>query len=308
MKHTLDGMMTSKQNTDHVFMIEPTTFYAHPETMETNFYQSEDATSAEEILAEAVREFRQYRDALVKAGVAVTTMIGSDDCPDHIYCDWLTTFPGRQMILSPMATNIRRMERKEWMVDVFKRSYDMLHDYRDKEKEGLYLEANASMVLDRVNKIAFAALSKRTVKEMAQQWADDMGYELVLFRTELPGQDLPVYHTDLVIWIGTELAACCYECIVEEDREAVKHALEKTGRQVVSLSMAEHYGYAGNSLQLFSMTGRKLLTMSSRAFASLSDENRKILTEHYDEIVHTPITTIERYGGGSARCMLAELF
>lgn len=299
--------MRDEQNTDHVFMIEPATFYANPETMVTNFYQQDDGTNTTEILAEAVREFRQYRDALVKAGVAVTTMIGSPDCPDHIYCDWLTTFPCRHMIVSPMATQSRRLERKEWMIDVFRRSYDMLHDYRDEEKKGLFLEANASLVLDRVHKIAFAALSARTTKDMAQKWCADMGYELVTFRT-LKGKDLPVYHTDLVIWIGSEMAACCYECIWEEDREAVKAALEKTGRHVASLSMEEHYGYAGNALQLYTMQGKKILTMSSRAYASLSHENRLLFTDHFDEIVHTSLSFIERYGGGSARCMLAELF
>ena len=125
----------SKQSTNHVFMIEPKVFFASPETMETNFYQSEDATSRDEILKLAIHEFRQYRDALVGAGVSVTTMIGADDCPDHIFCDWLTTFPDRTMILSPMATNSRRLERKEWMIDVFRQSYDLIHDYRDKEKE-----------------------------------------------------------------------------------------------------------------------------------------------------------------------------
>lgn len=295
------------QSTDHILLIEPAAFYANPQTMPTNQYQHEDATRPDEILSEALREFNQFRDALVKAGVAVTTLRGSEDCPDHIFCNWVSFHPNRRMVLYPMLAENRRAERLPSMLKVLARSYDLHVDLREFENEGKFLEATGSLALDRMHKVAYAAQSARTNMDLAEKWCEAMGYTLVSFGTQNHAGE-PVYHTDLTTWIGTDIAACCFDCIVEEDRERVRASLQATGRKIVSLSMDELAGFAGNSLQLHTMNGRTILAMSSRAYASLSAENRAILEDHFDEIVHTSLTTVERYGGGSARCMITELF
>lgn len=300
-------MAQELQTTDHVLMIEPGCFFANPQTMPTNQYQMEDAIDHARIFDNAMHEFRHFRDALVGAGVTVTTLKGHEDCPDHIFCNWVSTHPDRRMVLYPMLAENRRAERRPEMLEMLGRSYDLTLDIRSHELEGRFLEATGSMALDRAHKVAYAAQSARTSVPLAQEWCDAMGYTLVTFRTRNHA-GAPVYHTDLVMWIGSGIAACCFDCIWEEDRDAVRASLDATGRKMIELSMDELAGFSGNSLELRTNEGRKILAMSSRAFAALSDTNRETLTAHFDDIVHTSLTTIERYGGGSARCMLTELF
>lgn len=295
------------QTTDHVLLIEPGCFFANPQTMPTNQYQHEDAVDHERIFQNALHEFRTFRDALVEAGVNVTTLKGHKDLPDHIFCNWVSTHPGRRMVLYPMMAQNRRAERLPGMLAMLARSYDLTLDLREMENQGQFMEATASAVLDRANKICYAALSGRTTRELVERWAEAMEYKPVIFNTR-HSSGIPVYHTDLVVWIGSDTAACCFECIEEDMRDQVRDQLEASGRLVLSLSMAELDGFCGNSLEIRGAEGQKYLAMSSRAFAALSDSNRKALCSRYDDIIHTSLTTIERYGGGSARCMLTELF
>lgn len=299
--------MSEPQTTDHVLMIEPGCFFANPQTMPTNQYQQDDTIDHARIFDNALLEFRHFRDALVRAGVTVTTLKGHIDCPDHIFCNWVSTHPDRRMVLYPMLAENRRAERRPEMLELLGRSYDLVLDFRQAELDGKYLEATGSMALDRAFKTVYAAQSARTSVQLAQAWCDAMNYKLVTFRTRNHA-GAPVYHTDLTTWIGTDIAACCFDCIWEEDREMVQASLTATGRKIVDLSMDELAGFSGNSLELRTNEGKRILAMSTRAFTALSEENRALLTGHYHDIVHAPLSTIERYGGGSARCMLTELF
>lgn len=299
--------MSEPQTTDHVLLIEPGCFFANPQTMATNQYQHDDAIDHERIFHNALHEFRTFRDALVEAGVNVTTLKGSKDLPDHIFCNWVSMHPHRRMVLYPMLAANRQAERRPGMLAMLGRSYDLHLDLREAEKDGRFLEATGSLALDRANKIAYAGKSARTDEGLVKEWCEAMEYKPVYFQTRNHAGE-PVYHTDLVMWIGTDTAACCFECIWEEDRARVRDQLAASGRFIVDLSMNELAGFCGNSLEIRGVEGQKYLAMSSRAFAALSEQNRKILVERYDDIIHTSLTTIERYGGGSARCMLTELF
>lgn len=299
--------MNEPQTSDHVLVIEPGCFFANPQTMPTNQYQHDDAIDHERIFQNALHEFRTFRDALVEAGINVTTLKGHKDLPDHIFCNWVSMHPGRRMVLYPMLAPNRRAERLPGMLDMLGRSYDLVLDLRDAEKDGKYLEATGSMALDRAHKVVYAGKSARTNEDLVNQWCDAMGYKAVHLQTRNHAGE-PVYHTDLVMWIGSDTAGCCFDCIVPEDRERVRESLQASGRHIVELSMDELAGFCGNSLEVRGAEGQKYLVMSSRAFASLSEKNRKTLLSRYDDIIHTALTTIERYGGGSARCMLTELF
>jgi len=296
----------SKQSTNHIFLIEPVEFYANPETMETNVYQVDEHESHDKTLEKARKEFHGFKDALEKGGVRVTSMKGIRGCPDMLFPNWISTHEGGGMVLYPMLSPNRRRERVPEIIEAMQKKYKVLHDLRDWEGKGMVVEATGSLCLDRVNKVVYAALSKRTEKEAVLKWAGLMGYEPVLFETR-SHTGKPVYHTDLVMFIGTEMAAICSECIVEKDRDRVLGKLRET-HDLLELTMDQEKSFCGNSLEVVLADGKKALAMSSRAYSALTDENKKFLAGYFDRIIHAPIPTIETYGGGSGRCLMMEMF
>lgn len=293
------------QSTRHIFLIEPAEFYANPETMETNVYQVDEHEPKDAILKKAVREFRGFRDMLVENGVHVTEVKGSVGCPDMLFPNWVSTHEDG-MILYPMLNHSRRAERRQDLIDLLSKSYNLLHDMRDWENHDMFVEATGSLCLDRVNKIAYAALSRRTSSEAARKWAEMMNYEIEIFETR-SHTDLPVYHTDLVMWIGTDVAAVCAECILPEYRQRIVDSL-KGKRDVVELTALQQQAFCGNSLEVLGENGARMLVMSSRAHEALTEKQIKQMNKHFSRLVHAPIPTIETYGGGSARCLMGELF
>ena len=288
-------------------MIEPAEFYTNPETLETNAYQAErDDRSREEISRAAVREFRDYRDVLVAAGVKVTTVLGHRGSPDMVFPNWASVYPDGRMILYPMLSVNRQKERRPDIIAMLRKSYPDVTDWSGYEKEGKYLESTASIVSDHVNKIAYAALSKRTNPELVKQWADFMGYEVLMFETESHA-GIPVYHTDYLMWIGTELAALCVDCLLPHYRDTVLKKLKST-HEVIELSMAQLRANSGNALEVIGEGGARMLTLSDTAQAALDEAQLEVIGRHFARLVSSPIPTLEKYGGGSARCMLMELF
>jgi len=297
---------TIHQSTRHIMLIEPLDFFGNPETMETNVYQIDQHESHAAIQAQALKEFRGFRDMLAENGVFVTVARGHKNCPDQIFPNWISTHQGGGMILYPMYNDSRRRERAPEMIDLLTKTYDIIHDLRDWEKDGLIIESTGSMCLDHVNRIAYAGLSKRTNAEAVEKWCALMGYEPVIFETT-SHTDLPVYHTDLVLYIGTTLAVICADCIKEDYRDAVVARLKET-REVLLLTRAQQESFCGNSLEVLGDHDERLLVMSETAFKALSTEQKEIIRKHFARIIHAPIPTIEKYGGGSARCLMLELF
>ena len=299
----------SKQSSSHLLMIEPASFYANPETMETNAYQTKENEPREVTFEKALMEFRGFRDALVEKGVMVTTIRGFDDCPDMVFPNCLSTHrddAGGRLYIYPMLNENRQAERDDDMIDVLKRSYPDVQDWTFFESEGRALESTASIVMDRVNKIGYSGLSARTDKDLVEKWCDEMGYEAVIFETESHAGK-PVYHTDCVMWIGSTLVGVCSENIVEGDRERVLKYL-KSKRKVVEFDAEQLKAFCGNALEVVGEGGLKYIAMSRRAEDTLRDDQRKIILDHFDDIISAPLDTLEKYGGGSARCMLMELF
>ena len=300
------ALATGPQSTGHLLLIEPAEFYTNPETMDTNVYQVDQDESPEQVFQKALGEFRGFRDMLVENGVAVTTVKGDKGCPDHLFPNWASTHTGGQMVLYPMLNDNRRRERSPEMIAFFKRFYDVAFDFSDFEHKNQFLESTGSLCLDRVNGVAYAALSDRTTEDLARLWSERTGYDVVIFETE-SHTGKPVYHTDLVMWIGTEVAAVCSACIKEEYREDVLSRLRQT-HEVIELGMDELNAFCGNSLEVLNEQGDRMLVMSDMAYAALSDELKKRLDPFFTKLLHAPIPTIEKYGGGSARCLIMEMF
>ena len=294
------------QSTRHILLIEPAEFYANSETMETNVYQHDEHEPHAATGKKALAEFRAFRDALVEAGIFVTVARGAPGNPDQLFPNWASTHAGGQLILYPMLNNSRRRERTSDMIGLFTQHYDVLHDLRDWEKDGKFIEATGSLVLDRVNRIVYAGLSRRTSRAAVEGWAKLMGWRAEIFDSR-SHTDLPVYHTDLLIWIGTDVCAVAAENIVPEDRARIVDSL-KAHRDVIELTREQQQAFCGNSLEVMGENNERMLVMSQSARDALSPAQVKQLQKYFTRLVAAPLTTIETYGGGSARCLMQEMF
>lgn len=296
------------QSTRHIFMIEPACFYANPETMDTNVYQVKDGNedSPEVIFQQALREFRGFRDSLVGHGVIVTTALGYEACPDMVFPNWMSTHQDGQFFLYPMRNTNRRAERAPEVIDAFKAAYPDFIDWSDYEAQEMFLESTASIVADHVNKVGYSGLSGRTNRELVEKWGALMDYEMEIFETR-SHVGLPVYHTDFLMYIGSAMAGLCTPCIVEKDRARVLERLSAS-HEVVEFTMEQLQANCGNALEVIGTGGEKMLVMSSAAYEALTPAQLKTMQFYYQMVIHSDLKTLERYGGGSARCMLMEIF
>lgn len=298
--------MSSSQTTRHLFLLEPADFYFNDSTAPTNPYQVNDDTKKEVILERALGEFRSYRDHLVANGIHVTCAKGIKGCPDHIFPNWFSTHEGRKIMIYPMLTENRAAEKTPEIIATLSKHYDVLYDWSHYESEGRCLEGVSSLILDRVNKVAYATLSARTDEKLAYEWCERMGYEPVIFQTK-GHNGAPIYHSDVLMHIGTKFVGICIEVIIPEDRERVVNSLSKT-HDIIELSMEQLKAFAGNALEVKGEGDKPMLVLSTSAYDSLSEAQRAHYLKYIDRFVHVPLPTIQQYGGGSARCMIQELF
>lgn len=287
-------------------MMEPVDFQSNPQTMETNTYQAPNPANVNPIQEKAAAEFRTFRDTLVREGVIVTTVIGQMGSPDDIFCNnWVSTHGDGTLVYYPMLAPNRQRERRPEIMKMFEGRYRIALDLSAEEKNGKFLESTGSLWMDRVNKIAYCALSPRTDESLAQRWADVMGFKLITFRTR-NHVGKPVYHSDVMMFIGTGYAGVCLECMWDEDRAKVIESLGKT-HAIIPITLDQLRSFCGNSLELRGRGDKKVLVMSAQAESALSHDQKSSFLKYVDRIVSSDITTIETYGGGSARCMLLEL-
>lgn len=287
-------------------MIEPAVFYANPETMDTNVYQSEGNEPREVIHKRALAEFRVFRDKLVENGVIVTTAYGHKECPDMVFPNGMSTHEDGRLVIYPMFNANRRPERTPEIVAFLKKMYPNVVDLTPYEQKGMFLEARGSIVADRVNRVAYVALSKRTNRELAMKWGEIMNYEVEVFDT-MSHTGKPVYHTDLVMYVGSTVAGVCAECIAEKDRERVMRRIRDT-HDVVEFSLQQLASFCGNALEVLGHFNDRYLAMSEAAYKSLRPDQLSTLEKHFKKILRGSLPTLEKYGGGSARCMLMELY
>lgn len=301
--------MYEEQSANHLLFVEPAVFFANPETALTNPYQNTAEKADPAVLLEKARaEISHYTALLESFGVEITRAPGSPQCPDHIFPgNWVSTHPNRTAVYYPMMAKNRRAERTAQICALLEKRYKIFHDYAPFADENKFLEGTGSFVLDRLNRIAYLALSERSHPEVAEKWAADMNYELVAFDTITP-QGMPVYHTDLLMFIGRDLAGICLDAVADAgQRQAVRARLSES-HVLVEFSIEQMNEMCGNALEVRGEAGIAYLTMSSRAYAALTEAQIELLRRYYVEIIHAPLDTIETYGGGSARCLILELF
>jgi hypothetical protein len=243
---------------------------------------------------------------LVENGVHVTVAKGIPECPDHIFPNWFSTHEGRQMIVYPMLTDNRAAEKTPDMLATLSRHYDILHDWSLYEEEDRCLEGLSSLILDRPRRKAYGTLSARTDKMLAEKWCEEMGYEPFIFETASHTGD-PVYHSDVMMHIGTKFVAICADSILPEYRGSVMDSLSQT-HDVIELNMDQVRAFAGNALEVQGTCGKPMVIMSQSGYDSLTDAQRDHYLKYIDRFLTPSLPTIQHYGGGAARCMLQELF
>jgi hypothetical protein len=236
----------------------------------------------------------------------VTVAKGIPDAPDHIFPNWFSTHENRQMIVYPMLTENRAAEKTPAMLETLSRHYDVVMDWSHYEGDNKCLEGVSSLILDRVHRRAYGTYSARTDRDLAPKWCVDMGYEPFLFETASHTGD-PIYHSDVMMHIGTKLVGICAESITAEHRGKVMDSLRQT-HDVIELDMTQVRAFAGNALEVIGTDNKPMIIMSKSGYESLSDAQRDQYLKHIDRFITPDLSTIQHYGGGAARCMLQELF
>jgi hypothetical protein len=299
------------QTASAVLMVRPARFGSNPETADSNRFQRAGAASAD--AAAAIREFDALAESLAGAGVEVVVAEDSPAPPKPDACfpnNWVSFHADGSVVLYPMMAPSRRAERRQEPLDAVAQAGFRISrriDLSPLEERGEFLEGTGSLVLDRPNRVAYACRSPRTTPAALGEFAAALGYRTVGF--EALGPDgRPAYHTNVIMAIGEDFAVFCAESLPDEARRrAVIEELEGAGRAVVEIDAAEMNGFAGNLLALRSLQGEPLIAGSEAAWAALAPDKRRALERHGTPVA-APIPTIERLGGGSVRCMIAEIF
>ncbi len=295
-----------------VLMIRPANFGANPETAPSNAFQKSAETGAG-VQGKAVAEFDALAAALMAAGVQVEVFDDRSEpvTPDAVFPNnWVSFHADGSAWLYPLLAQNRRWERRADILETLQRErgYKLteVRDLSHAELDGRYLEGTGSLVLDRVNHVAYAGLSPRTDGLMLQEWAKRAGYEAVAFHAR-DTKGRPIYHTNVMLCVGAKFAVVCLDSIVDPAmRDWVRQSLTVTGHEVVAISPYQMESFAGNMLELTGRGGRSVLIMSARAERALNPGQRTVLEKHA-RIIAVPIDTIEDCSGGSVRCMLAEI-
>jgi hypothetical protein len=301
-----------------VLMVRPAAFGYNPETAASNSFQPSRAPEAADAAAAALQEFEELRRALESEGVSVCAVEDTTPPakPDAVFPNnWVSFHEDGTLVLYPMQSVSRRPERRREIIERAMRELDF-HiarelDLTHYEREGLFLEGTGSLVLDHPGRVAYACLSPRTHPRVLEHWARELGYEAVTFAaTDRAGT--PLYHTNVMMAIGARFVVIGSETIVPSDRERVLARVHASGREVIELGHAEIAQFAGNILELGTwdeaLGDARVLVMSESARRALDREVYAQLSGSTDAVLAVPVPTIERLGGGSVRCMLAEVF
>ena len=297
--------------TSKVLMIEPVNFGFNSETAGSNDFQNRHM-EGQNLQEKALREFHAIVEKLLEAGVSVEVISDTPEpvTPDSIFPNnWVSFHEDGRVCVYPMMAKNRRGERRRDILERLSIDHQLtgIVDLTSAENDGKFLEGTGSMVLDRANRIAYATPSSRTDPEPFDRFCHEFGYEALTFLTEYPSGQA-IYHTNVVMAIGEQTAVVCLEVIPNpQDVKNIVSSLAVTGRKVVPITLEQMEHFAGNMMQVATTDGGKLWVMSDQAFQSLTGEQRQILSMDAP-ILSSPIPTIEGAGGGSARCMLAEVF
>ena len=299
-----------KQTTSHLMMIRPVNFQFNEETAVNNAFQQ--ANDDGEVQQKALKEFDAFVSVLQDAGVDVTVINDTPTpvTPDSIFPNnWISFHEGGSIVLYPMYAVNRRAERKPHVLEALKQKFqiNVTIDFSGKEENNQFLEGTGSMVLDRTNQIAYACLSPRTEQHLFEEWCTKMGFRGCSFHS-VDEQGGEIYHTNVMMCVADRYVVICLESIRDAvERENVIETIQSSGKEIIEISYGQMNHFAGNMLQVENKEGKTFLVMSSQAFEALNTQQIEKLST-FNPILHSSLYTIEKNGGGSARCMMAEIF
>lgn len=297
-------------------MVRPVAFRMNEETAVNNYFQEDIQLQNEEVNKKAQHEFDSFVKKLESVGVNVV-VVNDDpelDTPDSIFPNnWVSFHEDGTAVVYPMfAVNRRRERRMEFFEELEKRGFkiDEVVDYTKAEEEEVYLEGTGSMILDRINQKAYCSLSPRADEGLFIEFCEDLEFTPVIFVAyqDVDGDRKPIYHTNVMMCLAEEFAVICLDSIddAKEKKNVLKH-LKEDGKEIIRISEKQIHNFAGNMLQVRGKNNKKYLVMSNTAHDSLNKDQINRIEKHC-EILSADINTIETCGGGSARCMLAEVF
>lgn len=297
------------QTTSTVLMVRPANFAFNPDTAGNNPFQHDDLPALQ-VQRQALGEFDRYLSALRARGVEVLVVQDTAEphTPDSIFPNnGFSTHADGTLVLYPMQGRNRRLERGKPILQALEGlRIDTRIDLTAHEQQERFLEGTGSLVLDREARIAYACRSIRTHEALLDEFANRLGYRVVAFDA-VDRQGVPIYHTNVMMSVGSHLALVCLVSLPDlAQREALRSSLQASGKQVMELSRGQLERFAGNMLELHDAAGQPLLVMSHSAWHALDDAQRELIESLTNPLV-VDIATIERVGGGSARCMLAEI-
>ena len=306
-----------KQITNTILMVRPVSFRMNEQTAVNNYYQKVlESITPETVQAKALKEFDDFVEKLRSVGVQVVVVQDEKkpDTPDSIFPNnWVSFHESGDVALYPMFAENRRLERRE---DIFEKLEELgfiienVVDYTAAEEEHLFLEGTGSLLLDRINGKAYCALSPRADEDLLIEFCEDFEFTPVLFISyqTVNNKRLPIYHTNVVMCLGESFSVICLDSIDDkkERKNVIKH-LKEDGKNIIAISEDQVNNFAGNMLQVIGNNDERYVVMSNSAYQSLNKQQITQLEKH-GKLLYSSLDTIEACGGGSARCMMAEVF
>jgi len=305
--------MSKKQTTSHLFMVRPANFGFNDQTAESNAFQTNDPSNTKKEIKEMAREeFDNFVAKLRSNGINV--IVGEDSeepkKPDAVFPNnWITSHTNGLIITYPMFAPARRREIDDRFIHQIGEEFEIMGRIHLEtfEKKDLFLEGTGSMIFDRIHQIAYACLSPRTDEKLFDKFCNVVSAKPVAFKS-VDGNGQPIYHTNVMMAMGDTFVVICLDTIRDKaDLKKLKKNFKKTKKEIIDISLDQMLSFAGNMLQVENEEGKTFLVMSEQAYQSLRPEQITQIEKHTN-ILYSPIPTIETYGGGSARCMMAEIF
>ena len=302
------------QTTDTLLMIEPVAFGYNAETAENNYFQVEQ--KGNDIQQKALQEFQNFAEKLRNHGINVISIKDTLEphSPDSIFPNnWVSFHADGTVNLFPMFAENRRVERRQDIIEQIKNEgfeVKSIEDYSHFENEGIFLEGTGSIIFDHDFKLAYGSVSLRLDENLFRKFCENINYTPIVFHSfqDANGERLPIYHTNVMMCIADKFVVICLNCIDDElEREKVQEVIKSSEKELIEISEDQLQQFAGNMLQVQNTEGEKFLIMSESAHKSLNESQISTI-ESYCKIISADLETIETNGGGSARCMLAEIF
>lgn len=306
-----------QQITDTIVMVRPVNFRMNEQTAVNNYYQKVlEGVSKEQVQSNAVKEFDVFVEKLRNVGIHVIVIQDTKvpDTPDSIFPNnWISFHENGTVALYPMFAENRRLERREDFLSTLEEKgfiIEAVVDYTSAEDENIFLEGTGSLLLDRVHRKVYCALSQRSDEGLLIEFCEDFEFTPVVFTANqtVDGKRLPIYHTNVLMALAENFAVICLDAIDDkkERKNVLKH-LKEDAKDIIAITEKQVNHFAGNMLQLRNSEGKKFMVMSTAAHKSLTQKQLQTIEKHC-EILSSSLDTIEACGGGSARCMMAELF